>query len=88
MAGSKRLRLYRRGYDASSFIIHVYSRENACWQGEIEHVQSGNVIRFRSCLELITLMDEMLKMLNFPQATFQTRQWEESEMYFRDVALQ
>ncbi len=89
MTNLKKLKLYRRTNNASSFLIRVTSRENTNWQGEIEHIQSGEVIKFRNLLELISLVNEMTDMLDFPQATFQTRTWEEQleEIVF-DIAVQ
>jgi hypothetical protein len=74
-----RLKRYRRGNDAASFRISITSGENADWQGEIEHVQTGEVVRFRSAVELLLLINEMTDMLDFPQATFQIRKWNEDD---------
>jgi hypothetical protein len=84
-----RLKRYRRGNDASSFRISVISGENADWQGEIEHVQTGEVIQFRSVVELMLLINEMVDMLDFPQATFQIRKWsEEDELWLLELIAQ
>lgn len=84
-----RLKRYRRGNDASSFRISVISGENADWQGEIEHVQTGEVIQCRSVVELMLLINEMVDMLDFPQATFQIRKWsEEDELWLLELIAQ
>jgi hypothetical protein len=70
---------YRRGNDASSFRIGVVSTENGDWQGEVEHVQTGQVVQFRSAVELILLIHQMVDMLDFPQATFQILKWSEED---------
>ena len=74
-----RLKSYRREYDASSFRISITSVENADCQVQIEHVQTGEVVRFRSAVQLLLLINEMTDMLDFPQATFQIRKWNEDD---------
>mgnify|MGYP004449260397 CR=1 FL=1 len=40
-----------------TFIIQVQYRQNATGQGKVIHVESGDVIEFRSVLELLKIMD-------------------------------
>ncbi len=89
MANEKKLKFNRQNSNASNFFIRVTSRENLTWQGEIEHLHSGEVIKFRSLLELISLVNEMTDIMDFPQATFQIRNWEEQvEEKFLNIAAQ
>lgn len=44
-----------------NFIIHVYYRQNATWQGEILWVEGKQEQKFRSVLELQMLMDSVLE---------------------------
>jgi len=42
----------------SSFVIKILYRQNASWQGNLTWLEQQKTVPFRSCLELIRLMDE------------------------------
>ena len=41
----------------NSFLVRIQYRQNASWQGTVQWVESGKTQHFRSCLELIRLID-------------------------------
>lgn len=43
-----------------TFVIHVISRENATWQGQVTWLNQTETRSFRSMLELVKLMDMVL----------------------------
>ncbi len=43
-----------------TFVIHVISRENATWQGQVIWLNQTETRSFRSMLELVKLMDMVL----------------------------
>ena len=43
-----------------TFVVRVLRVENGTWQGQIDHIQTGSVWRFRSCLEMLKIIDELV----------------------------
>jgi len=41
----------------NSFLVKIKYRQNSSWQGTVQWVETGKVQNFKSCLELIRLMD-------------------------------
>jgi len=41
----------------SSFLIKIKYRQNSSWQGTVQWIETGKTQNFKSCLELIRLMD-------------------------------
>jgi len=41
----------------TSFVVRIYYTENGTWQGQVAHVQSGEMYSFQSMLELMRFMD-------------------------------
>lgn len=46
----------------SSYVIRVVGTENGTWQGELEHVQTGTKTTFRSCLQMLKVMESALEL--------------------------
>ena len=46
--------------DPASFLIQVQFRQNATWQGTVRWLNRDQTQRFRSTLELISLMEDAL----------------------------
>lgn len=49
--------IFRERGEAGTFMIHVQYRQNATWQGRVVHVETDEVIGFRSALELLKILD-------------------------------
>ncbi len=60
---------------SSEFIVRITSNNGVTWQGKVEHVQSGQVQQFRSCIELFRLMQEKLERTGCPQSATERRSW-------------
>ena len=41
----------------NSFLVKIKYRQNSSWQGSIQWIETGKTQNFKSCLELIRLMD-------------------------------
>ena len=41
----------------NSFLVNIKYRQNSSWQGTVQWVESGKTQNFKSCLELIRLID-------------------------------
>jgi len=41
----------------NSFLVKIKYRKNSSWQGSVQWIESGKSQNFKSCLELIRLMD-------------------------------
>jgi len=41
----------------NSFLIKIKYRQNSSWQGTVQWIETGKTQTFKSCLELIRLMD-------------------------------
>ena len=41
----------------NSFLIKIKYRQNSSWQGSVQWIETGKTQNFKSCLELIRLMD-------------------------------
>ncbi|MCL1858670.1 MAG: hypothetical protein FWF92_05495 [Oscillospiraceae bacterium] len=41
----------------SSFLVKIKYRQNSSWQGTVQWIETGKIQNFKSCLELIRLMD-------------------------------
>lgn len=53
-----------RGYDImgkSTFIVKIDNKQKETWQGEIIWADENKRRRFRSCLEMLKLMDEAVQ---------------------------
>ena len=44
-----------------TFVVHVISQENATWQGQVTWLDEKETKSFRSLLELVKLMDEVIE---------------------------
>ena len=44
-----------------TFINHIVSQENSTWQGQVTWLNDNRTSSFRSLLELIKLMDEVVE---------------------------
>ncbi len=44
----------------STFIVRILRTDNGTWQGRIGHTQTGEMKTFRSCLEMLRIIDEMV----------------------------
>lgn len=62
---------------SSDFLIKVTSIDHASYQGTVEHIQTGQVQYFRSFLEMFFLINQKLDENGFPQATTETRSWQD-----------
>ena len=40
-----------------SFLVKIKYRQNSSWQGTVQWIETGKTQNFKSCLELIRLMD-------------------------------
>lgn len=45
----------------NTFVVRILRNEHGTWQGRVGHVQSGAMVSFRSCLELIQYINRELK---------------------------
>lgn len=51
----------RKGHkDEQTFMIKIIDRQNSTWQGSILWVDQNNEQHFRSALEMLKLIDEVL----------------------------
>ena len=41
----------------NSFLVSIKYRQNSSWQGTVQWVETGKTQNFKSCLELIRLID-------------------------------
>ncbi|MBE5970446.1 MAG: hypothetical protein E7242_09480 [Lachnospiraceae bacterium] len=46
--------------DKGTFIVHINSRQNATWQGEVVWADKNKTMNFRSALEFIKLVESAL----------------------------
>lgn len=61
---------------SSNFLISIYHQENFTYQGEIQWLDTGKKVRFRSELELMNLIHEATRQEEKSQV--QLRTWESS----------
>ena len=40
-----------------SFLVQIRYRQNSSWQGNVQWIEAGKTQHFKSCMELIRLMD-------------------------------
>lgn len=45
----------------STFIVRILRTDNGTWQGRIGHTQTGDMKAFQSCLEMLRIMDEIMR---------------------------
>lgn len=45
----------------NTFVVRILRNEHGTWQGTVGHVQSGAMVSFRSCLELIQYINRELE---------------------------
>ncbi|MCL2814509.1 MAG: hypothetical protein FWD23_07905 [Oscillospiraceae bacterium] len=41
----------------STFLVKIKYRQNSTWQGSVQWLEAGKTQNFKSCLELMRLMD-------------------------------
>lgn len=51
----------RQNSAGPSFLIKIYGKQNATWQGQITFLEEKKTCAFRSALELLNLMDEVIE---------------------------
>mgnify|MGYP000121549684 CR=1 FL=1 len=60
----------------STFLIRIYFKQHANWQGTIQWLETNKTVPFRSVLELISLLNEAVDK-NFPaNEGLDFRSWE------------
>ncbi|MBQ8263761.1 MAG: hypothetical protein IJY96_03165 [Oscillospiraceae bacterium] len=47
--------------EIATFMLHIYTRKNACWQGHIDWLDGSGRKTFNSSLEFFKLVDDKLK---------------------------
>lgn len=62
--------------EKATFVIQVLYRQNSTWQGSITWVEKQKTQRFRSTLEMIKLMDDVLCTTEIQEEIFS---WDENE---------
>jgi|GEM_PF-571146 len=60
---------------SADFLVKIMYRKNASWQGEICRVDKDEKIFFRSFMEMIMLMQEVLEENNIPKPEYRFRSW-------------
>jgi hypothetical protein len=60
--------LFKKGYgigmaktNEATFVVHVSQTENASWQGQVTWADRNITRNFRSALELLKMMDEVIQ---------------------------
>lgn len=68
----------------ASFLVQIHHAEHHSWQGSIQWLDTGEVIHFRSALELTLLMEQAVQVQNQAQSQAQAgrvgeqrREWQE-----------
>jgi len=41
----------------NSFLVQIRYRQNSSWQGNVQWIETGKTQNFKSCMELIRLID-------------------------------
>lgn len=62
-----------------SFFVRILFRQNTSWQGEIQWMEGQRTRRFRSALELLSLIEEALELSESPEACYEFRHWVDGE---------
>ena len=52
--------LLKKHGDIGTFIIRVQHRQNSSWQGLVTGMEENKTVSFRSALELIKIIDEVV----------------------------
>lgn len=71
-------RRYSGNHRSSDFLVRIESTDNGTFQGCIESIHTDQVHYFRSCLEMVLLIQQKLDERNYPQSSAQIRTWTES----------
>ncbi len=58
-----------------SFFVRILFRQNTSWQGEIQWMEGQKTRRFRSALELLSLIEEALELSESLEACYEFRHW-------------
>ena len=53
----------------NSFLVNIKYRQNSSWQGTVQWIETGKIQNFKSCLELIRLMDLAVSSENSEKTT-------------------
>jgi hypothetical protein len=67
----------KRNVNSTNFLISIYHQENFSYQGEIQWLDTGKRIRFRSELELLNLIHEAAKATH--KSDSETRTWADDQ---------
>lgn len=60
----------------STFLIRIYFKQHANWQGTIQWLETGKTVPFRSVLELISLLNEAVDKNVPAEEGLNFRSWE------------
>lgn len=69
----KSLECSRNG--AEDFILNIIVNDDGDVQGKIQHNKSGEIMHFRSLIEMILIINGKLNQSKFSQPTNQIRRW-------------
>ena len=59
----------------SQFLLNIRYQQHNDWQGQIQRLDSGETINFRSTLELLTLIEAALESRRKPEEEKRFRSW-------------
>lgn len=71
-------RRYSGNRRSSDFLVKVETTDNGTFQGHIDSIHTDQVQYFRSCLEMVLLIQQKLDERNFPQNSTEIRTWKDA----------
>lgn len=71
--------MYQCKIGGITFLIRIYFKQHANWQGTIEWLEENKTIPFRSVLELVALLNEAVEEISPEDQGLDIRSWEEQE---------
>ena len=61
----------------ATFLIRIYFKQNANWQGTVQWLETNKTIPFRSSLELMFLLNEAVEKMPTTTGELDFRSWED-----------
>lgn len=81
MKGQEDMDMYQCKVGGVTFLIRIYFKQHANWQGTVQWLEANKTIPFRSVLELIALLNEAVEKISPENQGLDFRTWEEKENF-------
>ena len=71
----------------NQFLLDIRYHQHQSWQGTVQRLDTGEIISFRSALELLTLLESVVARSEGSAENQRMRQWQKTESTTRKANI-